>query len=98
MFKVIKKNNELIFNDFGGFEHRNISSMWCINEADKLYNWKDFNEIEIFTNHYENNINQFTYSKQNSYNKLIPDFNFHMWPEVGINDYNETIKNIDMYG
>lgn len=97
-FTVKKENGILIFNNLGGFQTRNPSTMWCIQEADKIYNWSDFNEIKIFTEDHENTANDYTYSKQNHYNNLVPDFNFHSWPQVGINDYNSFVKEIDNAG
>jgi hypothetical protein len=97
-FIFSKKNGKLIFQDLGGYESRNPSTIWCITKADEIYNWKDFNEIKIFTHDYEMDINNYNYSKQNSYNKLVPDFNFHSCPQVGINDYENMIKEIDNIG
>jgi hypothetical protein len=97
-FKVFKTNGELKFIDYGGYETRNPSTMWCIQEANKIYNWDNFNEIIIYTQDYESNKDNFTYSKQNSYKNLVPDFNFHSWPEVGIYDYDMLIKEIDIAG
>ena len=31
-------------------------------------------------------------------NRLVPDFNFHAWPEAGIDDYTETVSMIDKAG
>ncbi len=93
-FYVGKKNGDLFFNDLGGYQTRNSSTFWCIQQADKIYNWNDFKEIKINTGDYEHNNNDYTYSKQNSYNNLIPDFNFHSWPQAGINDYDTFIKEI----
>ena len=39
---TVKKQGNLIFNDLGGYETRNTSTMWCIEQADKIYNWNDF--------------------------------------------------------
>ena len=75
-----KINRKLIFKDLGGYETRNPSTFWCIQKADEKYNWNDFNEIKIHTGDYENNNNDYTYSKQDNYNNLVPDFNFHSWP------------------
>ena len=97
-FTVSKTNQILSFNNLGGYQTRNPSTFWCIKEADKIYNWNDFVEIKIFTGDYENNENIYTYSKINKYNNLIPDFNFHAWPEAGINDYEEFIKEIHSAG
>lgn len=97
-FCVSKMNRKLMFKDLGGYERRNPSTFWCIQKADEKYNWNDFNEITIHTGDYEHNNNDLTYSKQNNYNNLVPDFNFHYWPEVGIDDYEQFIKEIDNAG
>jgi hypothetical protein len=97
-FTVLKNNGQLIFKNNGGYETRNPSTIWCIQEADKIYNWNDFNEITIFTGDVESNQNDFTYSKQYSYAKLVPDFNFHSWPQVGIHDYEILTKEMDNAG
>lgn len=97
-FCVSKINGKLNFKDLGGYETRNPSTFWCIQKADEKYNWNDFNEIIIHTGDYENNNNYYTYSKQSNYNNLIPDFNFHSWPQVGINDYEKFVKEIDNAG
>jgi hypothetical protein len=97
-FCFSKKDGKLIFKDLGGYETRNPSTFWCIQKADEIYKWNDFTEIKIHTGDVENNNNDYTYSKQNSYNKLVPDFNFHSWPQVGINDYEKFIKEIDNAG
>ena len=97
-FSVSKINGKLIFNDFGGYEMRNPSTFWCIQKADEKYNWKDFNEIIIHTGDYDNNNNDYTYSKKDNYNNLVPDFNFHSWPQVGINDYEKLVEEIDTAG
>lgn len=97
-FSVSKINGKLVFKDFGGFETRNPSTIWCIQKADEKYNWNDFNEITIYTEDFENNNTNYTYSKKDNYNNLIPDFNFHAWPQVGIADYEEVVKEIDSAG
>jgi hypothetical protein len=101
-FTVSKLNGQLIFNDFGCYETRNPSTIWCIIEADKHYNFPDFETITISTsdNEYETRHidNIYTYSKCDSFKNLIPDFNFHKWSEAGIRDYAEMIKKIDEFG
>lgn len=97
-FTICKTNGNLIIRDLGGYETRNPSTIWCIQEADKIYKWNDFKEITIHTDDFERNNNDYTFSKQNSYVNLVPDFNFHAWPQVGINDYNELVKEIDDNG
>ena len=48
-FGVSKINGTLLFKDLGGYENRNPSTAWCIYQADKKYNFSDFNEIIIDT-------------------------------------------------
>jgi len=97
-FLFSKIDGKLNFNDLGGYETRNPSTIWCIQKADEKYNWNDFNEIKIHTGDYENYNNDLTYSKKNNYNNVVPDFNFHSWPQVGINDYEKLIEEIDIAG
>jgi hypothetical protein len=97
-FCISKIDGKLMFKNLGGYESRNPSTFWCIQKADEKYNWTDFNEIKIYTGDYENNNNDYTYSKKDNYNNLVPDFNFHFWPEVGINDYENFVREIDNAG
>jgi len=69
--------------------------MWCIQEADNIYQWKDFDTIKINTNDVGND--DYSYSNH-SYGKIVPDFNFHAWPQVGIHDYEIVTKEIDVSG
>jgi len=95
-FCVSKINGKLNFNDLGGYETRNPSTFWCIQKADEKYNWNDFNEIEINTDddYYGDG---FSYIK-NCTKNLVPDFVFHSWPQVGINDYEQFVTEIDNAG
>jgi hypothetical protein len=98
-FTLSKENGELKIEDFGGYESRHSSTIWCIQEADKIYKWQDFNKIFIYTGDgCIDDCNLYSYSKINTFNKLIPDFNFHAWPQVGIEDYNKLIQEIDNAG
>lgn len=97
-FCISKINGKLYFKNLDGYETRNPSTFWCIQKADEIYNWNDFNEITILTEDVEHNNNDYTYSKQNNYNNLIPDFNFHSWPQVGISDYEQTVEEINNAG
>ena len=99
-FCFSKINGTLKFKDFGGYQTRNPSTFWCIQKADEKYNWNDFEEIKIYTEDYDNSSNSkdYTYSKQNNYSYLVPDFNFHSWPQVGINDYEILVEEIDNAG
>lgn len=95
-FSVKKENGALIFNDLGGYQSRNPSTIWCIKEADKRYNWKDFKECKMDTNDNYDGAGC-SYIKNNFVN-LIPDFVFHSWPQAGINDYDSFTKEIDSAG
>ena len=98
-FTFKKSYGKLIFNDFGGYESRNPSTIWCINEADKIYHWKDFNEIVVSTNDFEDDPNALTYTKTNrNYAKMVPDFNFHAWPQVGLHDYDQVVREVHEAG
>lgn len=98
-FTVKKENGHLIFKDYGGFQHRNPSTIWCVTEADKIYNWPDFRELVVHTDDFEHDSNVLTYSKTNAdYDTMIPDFTFHSWPETGVDDYDQVISEIQMAG
>jgi hypothetical protein len=93
-FCVSKIKGKLIFKDLGGWQTRNASTFWCIQQADLKHNWGDFKEITIHTGDFENNNSHYTYSKKDGYNNLVPDFNFHAWPQAGINDYEKFVEEI----
>ena len=94
---VFKKNGVLGYKDIEGYETRNISTFKCIKEADKIYNFSDF-EITIHTGDGDRSKNhEYSYSK-NSMDNLVPDFNFDSWPQVGINDYAMTVKEMELIG
>ena len=95
---VCKINGVLVFENIRGYQTRNESTIECIKEADKIYKWKDFSDkIIIGTNDKGDNKN-LSYSQSNNYNLTIPDFNFHGWPECGVNNYEETINKIHLSG
>jgi len=93
-FFVSKIGGHLVYDDKGGYETRNPSTFWCIQKADEIYQWPDFPALEISTGDYEESDNEYSYSKRNGYHCLVPDFNFHAWPQVGIDDYEETVQEI----
>ena len=93
-FTVEKKDGKLIFNDHGGFQSRNPSTFWCIQQADNKYKWKDFTQITIYTNDSEDNISFYSYSKRNTTFRLVPDFNFHCWLESKMPDYDLMVSQI----
>ena len=55
-FLMKKERGQLMFCDMGGYETRNPSTMWCIQQADVIYNWNDFPEMKIDTGDAENTI------------------------------------------
>jgi len=72
-----KINNTInIISNINQYQTRNDSTIWCIFEANKIYKWPDFKNITVYTDDFEKNIMDYTYSKKNNYNRLIPDFNF----------------------
>lgn len=97
-FTVAKQNGELVFHNLGGFELRNTSTIWCILQADQIYQFNDFTEIRIYTDDTESDETHYSYTKENSYTKLVPDFNFHAWQQVGIQNYDLFVQSIDRAG
>lgn len=95
---VRKKNGILEYRDIGGYESRNQSTFKCIQQADDIFKWNDF-EITIYTGDGDryDNCNDYTYSKKTNF-RLVPDFNFDSWPQVGIDDYALTVKEIEKAG
>jgi hypothetical protein len=96
-FSVEKCSGVLCFRDFGCYETRNSSTVWCITEANKIYNWDDFAPITINTQDYGKN-HEYSYSKDGSHDKLVPEWNFHAWPQIGIDDYTRTVDQIILAG
>lgn len=100
-FELSKKNGILerkITNR--GFETRNTSTFWLILNANKIYNWEDFDSITISTDDctaYKDNYAYSFYGNAPNEN-LIPDFNFHGWPQVRIDDYKEVTAEIHEAG
>jgi hypothetical protein len=88
-FTVKKTGGKLIFKDRGCYETRNASTIWCIEQANAVYNWKDFDEITIHTQDW-GHANEYTYSKFDQYDGLVPEWNFHAWPQIGVDDYAAT--------
>lgn len=99
-FLVSKKENKLNFVSFQNYESRNESTFKSIQEADKLYNFKDFDWILINTddrdygNRYQN-LKMFSYSTSNeNYDHVCPDFVFDCWKEVQIDEYEKVVDQI----
>ena len=97
-FYIQKEKGQIIITDIQDCEGRVQSTVWCILKANEIYNFPDFPKIIIYTSDYETNSYDYSFSKQNSFFNLIPDFNFHCWREVGIQDYTEMTTKIDLAG
>lgn len=97
---IFKKNGKIIWKYLNpGYETRNDSTIWCVLQADKIYNWEDFDKINVNTCDSTTKDYQHAYScYTGSIENLIPDFNFHCWPQVGLDDYNKDIEDIHNAG
>lgn len=93
-FTVQKKDGILQVTDCGCYQTRNPATIKCLKAADEIYKWRDFPEITVFTGDVEWDDACYSYSKTTSFNRLVPEFSFGGWPEVGIVDYTETVKEI----
>jgi hypothetical protein len=93
-FTVKKKNGELIFKSYGCDGHRNESVFWCIQEADKVYNWNDFDERRFYTNDYETVPGSWSVTTHSDFERVVPDFGFHRW----FRDYDEIIQAVSDAG
>lgn len=99
-FTVEKTNKSLKFISNGGFQTRNSSTIWCIEQADAIYLWPDFKKIKIVTNDGYCKDSEFSYSteKKDDFSNTVPDFNFCKWPEASIPDYETVTKEISDAG
>jgi hypothetical protein len=96
---VEKRMGNLIFKSNGGYQTRNSSTIWCIKEADKLYNWPDFRPIKINTNDGYFKTGEYAYSTETlKYSNVVPDFNFRHWAEIGVKDYSDMCNEINIAG
>lgn len=103
---VWKKDGALGYKDYDIFEERGSSTFWCLQEADKRYHWPDFGETPVDLNDEVSTNSLIAYSTthrvpldlQRGTITLCPDFNFHKWAHVGIEDYQETVEKISAAG
>jgi hypothetical protein len=95
-FTVGKAAGKLFFKDMGCFGNRNQGTIWCIQEADKLYNWPDFPRIKIYTEDFIDVPDAYQYCSKESFDNLVPDYTFKDWSNVG--DYDEITKLISENG
>lgn len=95
-FSFFKKNGKLFFKNGRSYETRNLSTFWCVQQANQIYQWKDFPEIKVDTNDNYTGTG-YSYVKPHAAH-LVPDFVFHAWPQVGIHDYDTFVNQIDQSG
>lgn len=99
-FLVSKRDNKLNFVDLHECESRNKSTFKCIEQADNIYNFKDFDWIIINTSDKDlgnsyHNLKLFSFSSLNgNYDHVCPDFLFDCWKEVQIDDYEKVVEQI----
>jgi len=95
-FSVEKTNGKFKFVSNGGFQTRNSSTIWCIEQADAIYKWPDFKKIKIVTNDGYCKEREFAFSteKIGDFSTTVPDFNFRHWNEANIQDYETVTKEI----
>ena len=92
-----KKNGVLITGEEGpGFEDRNNSIIRLIEMTDEKYKLPDFNRIYVHTGDHEHSdfIGCFYFCYGKNFAECFPDFNFLHWKNVGVFDYEDTIKEI----
>lgn len=101
---VTKRDGQLGFKGLQNYETRNESTAKCIAEADRIYNFKDFDWFLVNTddkdlgNNYQG-LKMFSYSTGNDdYSHVCPDWTFDNWSQVQIGDYEETVQQISMIG
>lgn len=101
---VVKRDGQLGFKSLQNYETRNESTAKCIAEADRLYNFKDFDWFLVNTDDkdYGDNyqgLKMFAYSTgTDDYGHVCPDWTFDNWSQVQIGDYEETVQQISMIG
>ena len=98
-FTVNKENGLLNIMDYGGYESRNDSMIWLLMEANKIYNFPNFKtQMIIFSNDCETNPHVYNITNETETVNTVPDFNFKACPEVGIDDYEDTINRMHIAG
>lgn len=98
-FTVAKKDGELVYKSYGCDSQRNDSLFWCIQQADKVYNWNDFSERRFYTNDYETVSNSWSItSASDCFDRTVPDFVFHNWIGTLNRDYDEVVQTVSDAG
>ena len=97
---VLYDNNFITFVDFESYESRNKSMICLIKNAWDLYvnNKKHINQkfFNLYTDDIFNKYVQFSFAikSEDHLKRCMPHFVFNNWPECGILDYEDTIKQI----
>lgn len=80
------------------FQSRNVATAWCISEADKVYNWPDFDTVRVNTTDKGSGGSGGLSYCSHTGEATIPDFIFCCWPETDLLDYDETVHAIERAG
>lgn len=103
-FLVAKINGKLHYQSIGNYETRNESTIKLISLADQTYDFVDFDWVLINTddrpsgNQYHG-IRLLSFSTDNyDFSNVCPDFLFDEWPQVQINNYEKTIREMSKLG
>jgi len=91
-FFVSKRNGVLGFRGLKGWQSRKPSTAASILVADSMYEWPDFPEMRISMEDYEDDNDEYTFSKRHSTRRTVPDFIFDAWPESRILDYDVVVS------
>lgn len=97
---VTKQDGQLGFKGLQNYETRNESTAKVIAEADRIYNFKNFDWFIVntddkdFGNDYQG-LKMFSYSTgTDDYGHVCPDWTFDNWTQVQIGDYEETTQHM----
>lgn len=76
-----------------GSAGRGTSTFWCLRRADSVYKWGDF-EVTISTGDAPRGDDEYAFCHPSRNERTVPDFNFHRWPEAGVECYEKTVAAI----
>lgn len=97
---VTKQNGQLGFKSLQNYETRNESTAKVIAEADRIYNFKNFDWFMVNTDDKDfggdyQGLRMFSYSTgTDNYDHVCPDWTFDSWTQVQIGDYEETTQHM----
>lgn len=101
-FAFRKRHGQLDFLEFGEYESRNKSTIKLINLANHLcykpdYPWLIVNTCDNYKGTSYRQVPMVSYSTTtNDYSMTCPDFTYDCWKETGLDDYDDTIKNLQI--